>query len=263
MNATLNVPNGADLTQWVTRLSPGDTLSLAAGGTYTHAPGASGFTNVPSGTSSAHITIQGNGATVNGGSVGFNFAGKSYIDVSGINFRDQTSCCVQMQNSHHLEITDCTFKSTVNPSAFIDVLKNRSSNNVWYRRCTILESYGVATCDGFEWRDCDNCGCEDCYASGLKNGADALDNGHGFEVYGESASEICTNIQFIRCHSDDCRVGFSVENPISGAAHTVTCTDCTTGNHSQYDYFAETATTLTINNYDGGTRGGAGTYILN
>lgn len=259
MNATLNVPNGADLTQWVTRLTPGDTLSLAAGGSYTHAPGASGFTNTPSGTSAAHITIQGNGATVNGGSVGFNFFGKSYIDVNGINFRDQTATCVQAQNSHHIEITDCTFKSTANPGAFIDVLKIRSSNNFWFRRCDILETLGVDTCDGYEFWDCDNSGCEDCTATGLKNGANALDNGHGFEVYGESAAEICTNIQFIRCHSDDCRVGFSVENPISGAAHTASCTDCTTGVHSQYDYFAETATTLTITGYDGGAIGGTGT----
>lgn len=255
LNDVITVPDGADLSVWQRRVSPGQTLRLAANGHYTTA-----FTDIPSGVANSPVTIDGNGATITGQSVGVDLSGDSYITIKNLNLRDQTACCVQVQNSNHIEIQDCSFASNVS-AAFLDVTKNRNSSELWFRRCVITQSLGVKTCDGFEFWNCDNSGCEDCTATGLHNGTDALDNGHGFEVYGESAAEICTNIQFVRCHSDDCRVGFSCENPISGAAHTVTCTDCTTGTHSQYDYFAETATTLTIMGYDGGTIGGSGTVI--
>lgn len=188
---------------------------------------------------------------------------KAYVDFRNLHVRDQTEVCVHTNNSNHITFTDCTFASTVAPLTFIDVTKNRNSSFIDYTRCHIYESLGIITVDGFEFWDCDDCTCTDCTAVDLRNGASALDNGHGFEVYGESAAESCSNIQFIRCYSDNCRVGFSVEAPNDNAAHTVILTDCTSGTHDFFDYHCEAPGSLTINGHDGGSTGGDGTIILN
>lgn len=258
----VDVPNGTDINEWASRITPGQTLRLASGGSYTLGAGVNGFSTLPTGTVAEPITVDGNGATITGGASGVNLgSGKQYITFANLNLRDQTSVCVQTSGASHITFQDCTFKSTVNPGGFIDVVKVRNSSYIDFTRCHIYESLGVATCDGFEFWNGDNCTCTDCTATGLKNGADALDNGHGFEAYGEGAGDTCTNVQFIRCAADDCRVGFSVEDPSTGAAHTVTLTDCTSSNMTQYDYYCEGDGTMTIVNCDGGTKGGDGTFI--
>ena len=259
LDGVISVPNGADLSLWLTRVSPGQTLLLATNGAYTLGDGAAGFSTCPSGTSTQHVTINGNGATITGGTVGINLLSKSYIDFLNIHLRNQTSCCVQPQSSHHITFTDCTFASTANPAGFVDVTKNRICNNIVYTRCHIYETLGVATCDGFEFWDCDDCTCIDCSASGLHNGPLELNNGHAFEIYGENAGEACTNIQYIRCHAEDCRCGFTVESPNGDTLHTAFLTDCTSTDMEFFDYNCEAPGVMTIVGYDGGTLGGNGT----
>lgn len=258
LDGVIAVPDGADLSDWYNRVSPGQTLSLAANGHYTLPALATGFSTLPSGTASEHITVQGNGATITGGLIGIAPTNKSYIDFINVHLRDQTQVCAQVNNSDHITFTDCSFASHADAS-FIDVCKVRNCNNVTFTRCTITETLGTVTCDGFEFWDCNDCTCTDCSASGLHNGASAIDNGHGFEVYGENAGETCTNIQFVRCHATDCRAGFTVESPNANAPHTVFLTDCTSSDMEFFDYYAEAPGTMDITGFDGGTTGGDGT----
>lgn len=259
LDGTIAVPDGANLSDYYNRVSPGQTLSLAANGQYTLGAGVDGFSSLPNGTASDHVVVQGNNATITGGDTGIDLLSKSYIDFYNLNLRDQMLNSVHPQSSHHLTFTDMTFASTVNPSGFIDVCKVRLCNDVSFTRCIITETLGIGTCDGFEFWDCADCACTDCTASGLHNDAALLDYGHAFEVYGESAGETCLNIQFIRCHASDCRCGFSVEAPNGNAAHTVFLTDCTSSGMVFFDYACEAPGTMTITGYDSGTLGGDGT----
>lgn len=242
-------------------MSPGQTLNLAPGGSYTLAGGANGFSTTPNGTATDHITINGNGATITGGLYNVSLLSKSYIDFVNIHFRDATGATVILNSCHYITFTDCDFQSVINPAAFVDLCKNRGSDHIDYTRCIVYPSLGEPSVDGFEFWDCDDCTCTDCVASGLQNGPELQNNGHGFEVYGESAAETCLNIQFIRCRAFDNRGGFSVESPNNNAAHTVFCVDCLSDTEDIFDYNCENVATLTITGYDGGTIIGDGTVI--
>jgi hypothetical protein len=253
LNATINVPDGADLAPWMTRLAPGDTLRLAENGSYTTA-----LTGMASGTSGGPITIDSNGATITGQTYGISLTDESYITIRNLHLRNQTIACVLAQASNNIHLYDCTFKSVGTPT-FIDVTKIRNCSEFWFHDCTCLESEGVTTCDGFEFWDCTDSGCIDCHAEGFHNGPLEIDNGHAFEVYGESASETCTGIVFLRCTADDCRAGFTAESPNGDAPHEVTCTDCAATNMDFFGYHCESPCTMTLVNCTG-TTGGTGTF---
>lgn len=260
----ISVPAGADLAEYVSRLNPGDTLSLAAGATYTLAADASGFAATPSGTTGAPTLIQGNGATISGGVVGVSLTNKAFITLRNLNVLEQTSACVQVTGSDDITWEDCSFGSTANPSAFIDTFKIRNCDRMTVARCTCLPSSGVSSCDDFEfWGPCADVTVTDCVAHGYNNGPSTND-GHGYEVYGESPAEICDNIRFVRCEAYDCRVGFSSEGgPDENSLHTnIVCEDCNPHDNIEFDYSGVQGATIIVDGYvEGQTTNGNVTIL--
>lgn len=103
-------------------------------------------------------------------------------------------------------------------------------NNSVIEDCTLTGGNAdYDTVDGFEfWGPCENVVVRRCTAIGFNNGTGDND-GHGFEVYGTSPSEICDNILFVDCHAEGCRIGFTSEGGAGeDALHTnIICQNCT------------------------------------
>lgn len=216
-------------------MQSGDTLSLATNGNYTLGAGTDGFTTLPSGRPGSPTVLLGNGATITGGRDGLSLYGKSDISISNLNFVNQTRYCITYDRCYDISQSGCTYKSTLGTD-FLDVLKIYRSDDLTFTNCTVLATTGANTCDGFEfWGPCNHVAVTNCIVDQIAGGVSP--DHHAFEVYGESAAEICNDIVFTNCHAESVDVGFSSEGgPSSNAIHTnVKAITCTTTGMDNYD----------------------------
>ncbi len=228
---TVAVADGGDIAAAIATMDKGDTLSLAVDGTYNLGAGTTGFVGVPSGWYDNHTKVLGNNATINGGALGINFTGE-YVDFHDLNFREQTSYCMQTNVSRGILWDNCTFKSTAS-AGFADATHFDKCIDVIVRNCVVLPSTGIGSLDGFEcYGECENILFEDCEASGVV---------HGFECWtGASPNWINRNIRWRRCYSHDNTVGFSCEGGAQSLQHyNIVAEDCTVLDNATADYSAD------------------------
>lgn len=246
------------------RLSPGDILSLAPSGTYNIAGGATAFNGaaVPSGTAARHTIIRGNGATISGGAQGIIATGQEYVDYYDLSFTGQSGVPIAAGNAStpvsNLGFYNVSATVTLTGSPAIDTWKMVNLHDSVFVGC---HSQGgdsaYLTVDGFEfWGPCTNITLTNCTADGYNNGP-GDDDGHGFEVYGESAAQICDGIHFVNCTATNCRAGFSCEGgPSSNALHTdILCDGCSGSGNIVADYRGAEGATLYRTNSPGTTSG--------
>ena len=219
------MPDGATIANYLSRVSSGDTLSLASNGAYGD---SSGFSALLGGTAARKTTVLGNGATITGGTHGVNLSSKSFFRFESITFDDQTTEGVALTGVDDVELVNINIKSDVNPGVYLDCYKIKNCDRVNIDGGTVGPANGANTCDGVEfWGPCNNCTIDDVTVTGLTGGG--TPDHHGFEAYGESALEICDDIVFTNCHAESLDVGFSCEGGASSnAIHTnvkaITCT---------------------------------------
>jgi hypothetical protein len=250
------VPNGATIADYLVRVSPGDILSLAAGGTYAGLALSTDMDRLPSGSASRATKIQGNGATITGGAYGLVLGNKSYVDIENLTFSEQTTQSINITGCSYINHANVHSYSSANPDGFNDTNKVRSSSHIAYTDCGAGPVDGVATADGFElWGPCDDVLYTNCVAHGFNNGQTTND-GHGFETYGQAANQACTNVRYVDCEAYGCRVGFSAEGgPGVPAVHDVLATNCNTHDNIEYDYQGINGATLNKTNSPGTTFG--------
>jgi hypothetical protein len=236
---TFNLASGGDINVACNQMIAGDILNLAAGGTYTFAAEVSGFENLPSGIESTHTRVVGNGATISGGDYGAIVQGKSYIDFENCNFGQSKFWNMIVTQSHHITCTDCDFYNPSTGSSF-DCWRADNSSYVTLTRCdahSTVDIDGPRAHDGFElWGPCSHFIFTDCVAYNIKNGT-GVNEGHGFEVYGQAVGEICDDVLFDGCEAYNCQVGFSNEGGPNSIAHTgIICDGCSSHDNAHYGY---------------------------
>lgn len=215
---TISVPTGATLADYIKWVSPGDILSLAAGGSYTLGAAENGFSTLQSGTAARHTIVRGNGATITGGASGINLNAKAYIDFENLNLREQTDSCVIYDGCDFITHSNCTYGSNAN-AAMVDILKIFRSDDLTFSDCGVTASSGGNTLDGFEfWGPCNRIRVTRCTVAGLSGGG--TPDHHGFEVYAGDADDFCDDIIFEACSAANCEVGYSCEGGPNAIAHT-------------------------------------------
>ena len=189
-----------------------------------------------SGTAGHPTVIQGNGATITGGAYALMFTTKNYVDVYNLNCIDQTVQSVNITGSSYLNFNNVVAESDANPGVFNDCWKTKNSHHLTFTDCEAGPCLGADTCDGFEDWDDEDITYNNCIAHGFQNGAELLNNGHGFETYAQGVGEICKRVTYNNCHAYDCRVGFSSEGgPLSAAHEDIKALNCTTATIDLYD----------------------------
>lgn len=262
--ATYSVASGGDIPAAIAQMRGGDILELEAGGTYTFGAGTRGIADLPSGFAVRYTRVIGNGATVTGGEYNIYIAGKSYLSFENINCSGGQFWNAFTTNSNHIKFTDCDFYNPATGSSF-DCWRADNANFVDVLRCTAHSTTdfdATRAHDGFElWGPCADITFTDCTAYNIKNGATEQE-GHGFEVYGQLAGELCQRITMTNCEAYNCQVGFSCEGgPLSLAHVDVTCDGCSSHDNAFYDYQGIQGSTLYIENHTGGTTNGSVTIL--
>lgn len=240
------MPDGADWLDYLPRVSSGDTLKFAASGTYAGFVSSTAMDGIVSGTSAKHTKIDGNGASIVGGAYGLVFNSKSFIDVLNLNLIDNTTNHIAVAISDDISFTNVSVSSGT--GVLLDAWKIKDADRITINggASTLLAPSATLTCDGVEfWGPCNDCTVTNHTATGYDNGS-GDDDGHGFEVYGESPAEICDNINFVSCVAIDCQAGFSCEGgPSSNAVHTnVLCTSCSGSGNDLADFRGVEGATL-------------------
>jgi len=127
-----------------TTLVAGDTAYIKAG-TYT---GTSNYINPSnSGSASQLITYRNYGTdtvTISSGSRGIRISGKSYINVTGINFYDLDESMYLISGASNNTISYCTFDSASNYVSWSSSIIYQNSSYNWIHHCT-FHDYGY--CD--------------------------------------------------------------------------------------------------------------------
>lgn len=248
---TITVADGGDIAAAIATMRAGDTLSLAPGGSYTLAAGASGFTGLPSGFWGHKTTVQGNGATITGGKIGLSLTGKKHIHVENLNLIDATERSVIMTNCRWFTLDNIYADSTAGVGLldvfrFTDGCREGAITN-----CEAGPSTGWGDHDGFECTDtCGDITFTNCEAHGVI---------HGFEVWSGAAPAWKNfRITWRNCHSYDNEVGYSCEGGTQSLAHVeIVADNCTAATNSEYDYQGSYGATLYIENDTGGTTNGS------
>lgn len=253
-----NLPSGGDINATCSQMVAGDILNLESGGTYTIGPleegVTGGFFTLPSGIESTHTTIHGNGATVGGAMYSCHIGGKQYIDFDNINFGAGKYWSLFVTNSSRITFTDCDFYNPATNSAY-DVCRYDNSSYITMTRCDAHSTTnfdGPRAHDGFElWGPCSHFTFDSCTAYDIKSGA-GVNEGHGFEVYGQLVGQICDDVQFVNCEAYNCQVGFSIEGGPNSIAHTnCICDSCDSHDNTFYGYEGIDGATLFRQNRNG------------
>lgn len=255
---TVQVADGASIVDAIATMRGGDTLSLATNGTYIYTSETvddpAEFINTPSGNAAFPTKVEGNNASVKSKCYSLALAGKSYIDISNVNFREAQYWSAFLENCNNINFTDCTFYNPSSGSAY-DCVRFEKDTYITLTRCTATSTTNVdnpRAHDGFEiWGPASHFVFTDCAAYNIKNGP--TDNeGHGFEVYGQLAGQVVDDVQYINCESYNCQVGFSVEGGPLSLSHTnIVCDGCSSHDNAFYGYQGVDGSTLYRQNVAG------------
>jgi hypothetical protein len=247
---TISVANGGDIAAAIATMNSGDTLSLAAGGSYTFAGGVNGFTGLPSGYWGQRTTVEGNGATITGGAISLSLTGKRHFNIRNLNLIDATSRCVAATNCRWFSFENVVAASDVGV-ALLDVFRFVASRNGVVTNCTAGTSTGWGEHDGFECTD--HCG------DMTFSGCEAYGVIHGFEVWtGDAPNGRTYRITWRNCSSHNNAVGYSSEGGTQSVAHVEIVADgCTAATNSEFDYQGIDGATLYIEHGTGGTTNGS------
>ena len=258
---TVNVPNGADLSSYITQLKNGDILSLAAGGNYTTA-----LTGLPNGYPDQYTTIEGNGATITGlaTAIDTTAGGLHYVQFNDINLRHQTNLCIYIRaNSTYLNFSNIDILVD-NATATLDATRLQDASNITFDNCTVHDcDVNHDSFDGFEIFDnCQDITFQDCTVDTLVGGGTPAH--HGFEVYAPLGGTASANILFDNCSATGCDVGFSAEGGPDSLAHVEVVADgCSGYSNNDYGYQGVNGSTLYRENVADGTNTGNGTAETN
>ena len=249
----INLADGGDINAAVATMKRGGTLNLAANGSYTLGAGVNGFASIPNGYSNTYKTIiNGNGATITGGTIGFYTTSKKFFDLNDINFVDQTIICADFEACRNFAVNSCTFKTTVGVLA-TDATRFNSCRDFQVVDCEVKPSTGISSFDGFEcYGNCENGIFINCIAHGVVD---------GFESWtGASPNWANYDIQFVNCEAYNNTIGFSCEGGAQSVAHeSIICDGCSSHDNSTYGYQGIQGSTLYRQNLGGTNNTGNGT----
>lgn len=263
---TFHLASGGDINATLSLMKAGDILELETSGTYSFGElsgsGTFGFSTIPSGGNTSHVVIHGNGATVGGGAIGVYLAGKSYIDFDNINFGQSALWNGYLTNADHITFTDCDFYNPATDGSYDCWRALNGSNNLTLTRCSAHSTtdYDAPRAhDGFElWGPVSHVVFTDCIAYDIKSGA-TVNEGHGFETYGQLAGEICDDVQYINCEAYNTQVGFSSEGGPLSLSHTdIVCDGTSSHDNAFYGYEGIDGSTLYRQNLVGTDNTGNG-----
>lgn len=250
----IDVADGGDIAAACASMRRGDIINLAANGTYTLAAGMqTTFANFKSGFSDAYRSeIRGNGATIVGGNMGMLLQNLRYFKISNLNFLNQTLYCYQINfcrdfeldnvdasapNNGKLDMYDITHFDWCQDGVIKNCVAGPGPSQLW-------------SCDGFEvYGSSRNIRFEDCISIGVV---------HGYETWAGGAdtySGMNKDVLWLRCHAENCIVGFSSEGGTQSLAHeNMLAEDCTVSGNTT-DYQGVEGATLYRRNSPGTTSG--------
>lgn len=229
----------------------GDTLSLAPGATYTYTPSGEDdkgpFYLIPSGNAAYHTKVIGNGATVQGGNYTVTLNIKDYIDFSDLTVGASKYWALYCTYCNHVTFTDVDFYNPATGSSY-DVCRFEDDTYIELTRCTASSTVDLDSTrahDGFEiWGPASHFTFTDCIAYNIQNGP-TVNEGHGFEVYGQLAGQVVDTVDYVNCEAYNCNVGFSVEGGPLSLSHTnIKCDGCSSHDNAFYGYQGIDGSTL-------------------